>query len=102
MPHYHRIPADGLNHIHDFTVMFESQYNLERVTLKDRVQLYKTSPNAKSISLEKPQVTEMSFPSNIFSRFISQFYDITDTQLRPAAQDVQQNGHTLLQKACIS
>jgi hypothetical protein len=100
MPHYRRIPADGLNHIHDFTVMFESQYHQERVTLKDRVQLYKSSPNAKSITLEKPNVTEMSFPSNIFSRFISQFYDIADTQLRPAAQDVQQNGHTLLQKTC--
>jgi len=83
MPHYRRIPADGLNHIHDFTVMFESQYNQERVTLKDRVQLYRSFLNAKSISLEKPNVTEMSFPSNIFSRFISQFYDIADTQLRP-------------------
>ncbi len=98
MPTFRRIPADGLNHIHDFSIMFESHMNCEIITFKDTAMLYRSAPNAKRVTLDKQVVTEISIPSQIYSRFISQFYDIADTQLRPAFKDMQEAGDTLLQK----
>jgi len=98
MPTFRRIPADGLNHIHDFSIMFESHMNCEIITFKDTAMLYRSAPNAKRVTLDKQVVTEISIPSQIYSRFISQFYDIADTQLRPAFKDMQEAGDTLFDK----
>ncbi len=76
--------ADGLNHIHDFSIMFESVMNNELITFKDTAMLYRTAPHTSRITLDRQIVTEVSIPSQIYSRFISQFYDIAEEQLRPA------------------
>ena len=101
MPNFRQIPADGLNHLHNITVYFEREFNDERVIFKNSSQMYNTSPNAKRVSLDKPVVQSIAIPSSIFSRFIIQFFDIADTQLRPAYQDVQQEGHNLFHKKCF-
>ena len=101
MPNFRQIPADGLNHLHNVTVLFEREYNEERVVFKNSSQTYHSSANSKRVSLDKPATQSISIPSNIFNRFIIQFYDIADTQLRPAYQDVQQGGHNLFHKQCF-
>jgi hypothetical protein len=100
MPTFRRFPADGLNHIHDFSIMFESVMNAELITFKDTAMLYRTAPHTSRITLDRQIVTEVSISSQIYSRFISQFYDIADEQLRPAFKDMQEAGDTLLEKTC--
>jgi hypothetical protein len=100
MPTFRRFPADGLNHIHDFSIMFESVMNNELITFKDTAMLYRTAPHTSRITLDRQIVTEVSIPSQIYSRFISQFYDIAEEQLRPAFKDMQEAGDTLLEKTC--
>ena len=101
MPNFRQIPADGLNHLHNITIHFEREYNDEKVIFKNSSQVYHTQPNSKRVSLDRPMVQSIAIPSNIFNRFIIQFYDIADTQLRPAYQDVQQEGHNLFHKKCF-
>ena len=101
MPNFRQIPADGLNHLHNITIHFEREYNDEKVIFKNSSQVYHTQPNSKRVSLDRPMAQSIAIPSNIFNRFIIQFYDIADTQLRPAYQDVQQEGHNLFHKKCF-
>jgi len=100
MPQYRRIPADGLNHIHDFTVHFEATRHAEYVLIQIDSQLYKNYPDRRQTQLEQPVRRRMTIPTHIFNRFIIQFYDIADHQMRPAFQDVQQEGYNLLKKTC--
>jgi len=97
MPHYRQIPADGLNFLHTVTIHLVTSNTEENIILSVEAKPY-YMPSSTSTYVGKNSNTQIRFPTYTMARFILAFFDIARTQLTPAMNDVQQEGHILLHK----
>jgi hypothetical protein len=100
MPSFRQIPVDGLNQMSDVQIFFQTNEDkTETFHIKINAQTFDNLTNRrKSIYVGPLQSQVLMIPSNIFNRFIIQFHDVADTQLHPAANDVQQENHNVYRK----
>jgi hypothetical protein len=98
MPHFRQFPADGLNSINDMSVFYQHTTNHKEIVIIKVVSqpYHNTSKNTTRVG--QPETTEVQIPSHMLARFNIFFFDVANTQLKPAMSDVQMENHILMSK----
>jgi hypothetical protein len=98
MPHFRQFPADGLNSINDMSIFYQHTTNHKEIVIIKVVSqpYHNTSKNTTRVG--QPETTEVQIPSHMLARFNIFFFDVANTQLKPAMSDVQMENHILMSK----